>query len=269
MNRREIEMVETLRDLRENHGVVGVKAEFEAEGTLLQELMRLKDVVATAGLALTLKVGGGEDKNGMSQAVGVGVNRVIAPMIETPYALKKSLAAFKAICGRQEDVRFAVNVETITGFENFDDMLSVPGIELLSGVVLGRVDLTGSMGLSRDDINSHPEVMNIARTLFTKAKQAGLETAMGGGVSEETISFIQRIGPNLLDKYETRKIIFDCPEGIPLPGAEDGILKANYFELEWLENKAELYGAISTEDVDRIKMLRKRRESLMGAAEAV
>ncbi|MFA5197257.1 MAG: aldolase/citrate lyase family protein [Patescibacteria group bacterium] len=264
MNERELRMVETLIDLRENHGVNGIKAELEAEGTRPEELIRLKDVIMHAGLGLTLKVGGGEDKNGMALAKLVGVDRVIAPMIETAYALQKSIGAFRAICDDQIGVLFAVNVETITGFANFEEMLTVSGIETLSGIVLGRVDLSGSMGLSRDDINSHPEIKRVAKELYTKAKAAGLETAMGGGVSKDTLPFIDELGPGLLDRYETRKVIFACPGGIPLPGADEGILKANLFELEWLENKADLYGCISCEDAARIKMLTDRRSKLLG-----
>jgi hypothetical protein len=264
MNKLEIGMVETLIDLRENHGVVGIKAELEAEGTRPEELIRLKDVIAHAGLPLSLKVGGGEDKNGMALAKLVGVVKVIVPMIETPYALKKSLAAFEAICGDQVGVHFVANIETQTAMDNFSNMLTVPGIDGLSGVVLGRVDLTGSMGLSRDDINSHPRVMMLAKKLFTLAKKAGLETAMGGGVSADTIPFIEELGPDLLDRYETRKVIFNCPGGVPMAGAAEGILRANLFELEWLENKAEYYGCIAREDADRIKMIRERRASLLG-----
>ena len=48
-------MVETLVDLKANHHVIGVKAEFEAEGTRIEEAMRLKEVVTRAGLDLTIK----------------------------------------------------------------------------------------------------------------------------------------------------------------------------------------------------------------------
>ena len=58
MNAHEKKMVEILKDLRDNHGVTEVKAEFESEGTRLNELMRLKDVALTAGLNIALKIGG-------------------------------------------------------------------------------------------------------------------------------------------------------------------------------------------------------------------
>ena len=60
MNQLEKKMVNTLIDLRENHHVVGIKAEFEAEGTRLEEALRLKEVVTKAGLDLTIKIGGCE-----------------------------------------------------------------------------------------------------------------------------------------------------------------------------------------------------------------
>ena len=41
MNTLEKRMIEQLCDLRENHHVVGVKAEFEAEGTRMEEALRL------------------------------------------------------------------------------------------------------------------------------------------------------------------------------------------------------------------------------------
>jgi len=50
MNQLEKKMVELLIELREEHSVVGVKAEFEAEGTRIEEAMRLKEISTRAGL---------------------------------------------------------------------------------------------------------------------------------------------------------------------------------------------------------------------------
>ena len=60
MNNLEKRMVDVLKDLCENHCVGGIKAEFEAEGTRLEEALRLKEVVTKAGLDLTIKIGGCE-----------------------------------------------------------------------------------------------------------------------------------------------------------------------------------------------------------------
>jgi 4-hydroxy-2-oxoheptanedioate aldolase len=268
MNTLERKMVEVLTDLRENHNVNGVKAEFEAEGTRLEEALRLKEVVDAAGIGLTIKIGGCEAIRDMYECRVIGVTRIVAPMIETAYALKKYVQAVKLSFPEDErdQVDFAVNVETQTGFDNFDAMLALPESDLVDGIVLGRVDLTGSMGLAREDINSNPRVIDIARTLFTKAKARGLETALGGGVSAETIAFIHEVGEGLVDRYETRKVIFGCPCGIPVDDADKGILKAVGFELMWLKNKRDFYGLIANEDAKRLEMLQSRYDKLIKAA---
>src|ERR1035437_7484941 len=112
----------------------------------------------------------------------------------------------------------------------------------VDGIVLGRVDLTGSLGLSRDDINTSPKIIEICRSLFTKAKSAGLETALGGGVYADTLPFIEQVGVGLVDRFETRQVIFQGVHGKPAADALRGILKAVRFVLMWLKNKRDFYG---------------------------
>src|SRR5512139_1955987 len=95
MNSIEREMVSILKDLKENHNVNGVKAEFEAEGTRLEEAMRLKEVVSAAGIGLTIKIGGCEAIRDMYESRVLGVERLVAPMIETAYAMHKYVGAIK------------------------------------------------------------------------------------------------------------------------------------------------------------------------------
>lgn len=266
MNALEMRMVDTLKDLKENHYVVGVKAEFEAEGTRMEEALRLKEVVTKAGLDLTIKIGGCEAIRDMYDARSIGVTRIVAPMIETPYALKKYLAATHMVYPRDEwdAVDFLINVETITGYRNFDDMMAIPGVEELKGIVLGRVDMTGSMGLTREDINSEP-IFDLAEDLLVKAKTHGKECVIGGGVSAASIDFFNRLPKGSLDRYETRKVLFQLPGAVG-PDSDKGILKAVGFELMWLKNKREFYKMIYEEDAQRIDMLQKRYDKLIEQA---
>lgn len=268
MNLLERKMVAVLTDLRENHHVNGVKAEFEAEGTRLEEAMRLKEVVSAAGIGLTIKIGGCEALRDMYECRVLGVARIVAPMIESAYALHKYIGAVKIAFPVEErsTVDFAINVETISGYNVFDAMLALPEAVDLDGIVLGRVDLSGSLGLSRNDINTSPKIIEICRSLFTKAKSAGLETALGGGVSADTLPFIEQVGVGLVDRFETRKVIFQTKNGVPAADADKGILKAVGFELMWLKNKRDFYGAIASEDATRLDMLQSRYDKLIKAA---
>jgi 4-hydroxy-2-oxoheptanedioate aldolase len=90
MNTLEHKMTEVLKDLRDNHHVTGIKAEFEAEGTRLEEALRLKEVVSMGGLGLTIKIGGCEALRDMYECRTIGVERLVAPMIESAFALHKN-----------------------------------------------------------------------------------------------------------------------------------------------------------------------------------
>ncbi len=263
MNTLEHKMVDVLLDLRDNHHVSGIKAEFEAEGTRIEEALRLKEVVSKAGLGLTIKIGGCEALRDMYECRTIGVDRLVAPMVESAFALHKFLQATSLAFPESErkDIKFAVNIETIQAVNNFDEMLKVPEINCLHGIVMGRVDLTGSMGLSREDINC-PEIFDITLALFKKSKAHSLENAIGGGVSAHSLPFFRNLPEGLLDRYETRKVIFDCPCGL-VPNADKGILKAVGFELLWLKNKRDYYQLISLEDEHRITMLEKRYKTLI------
>ena len=263
MNTIEKRMVEILIEMKNNYHVTGVKAEFEAEGTRMEEAMRLKEVSLKAGLGLNLKIGGCEAIKDMFDALSLGAERIIAPMVETPYALKKYLHATKiAFADRDSDVEFLINLETNTSCRNFKEMLELPEISQLSGIVIGRVDLTGSMGLSRNAINDR-EILNIALKMSNIAKLKGLQVVVGGGVSVHSKSFFNSFPHNHLDRFETRKLVFSCPGALNNP--EEAFLKAVEFELLWLKNKKKYYGSIHREDDERLAMMEKRYQDSIDA----
>ena len=64
-----------------------------------------------------------------------------------------------------------INLETITGFKNIDDFVNEETFSDIDGVVLGRVDMTGSMGLTREDVNCD-QIFEIAQVISEKMKNA-------------------------------------------------------------------------------------------------
>jgi len=156
MNTNEKEMIEVLKILKNDYGVYEIKAEFEAEGSRMEEMMRLKDVTTKLDLPIILKIGGVEAVTDIYASLSLGVKGVIAPMAETPFAVQKFLNTIKNFVPEDnaEDIEFAINIETETTIENLDAILSLPDLNLLSGVTIGRVDLLGSMDADRSQVNS-------------------------------------------------------------------------------------------------------------------
>jgi 4-hydroxy-2-oxoheptanedioate aldolase len=268
MNPLEREMVDVLADLRENHHVFSIKAEFESEGARVDEILRLKEIVLKAGLELTLTAGGCEALYDLHLIRLIGASRVVGPMIESPYALKKYLSSVRRVFpdGEREEIQACIVVETINACHAFEQMLALPEIGELSGIVMGRVDLLGSMGLGRDVINS-PKILAMARDLFTKAKQRSLACGIGGGASAQALPFFRDVGGDLMDHYETSKVLFRCPGALG-SGAAAGLAKATRFELLWLQSKQNYYVGLAAEDEKRLRMMESRYEAAKEAAGA-
>lgn len=256
MNSTERRMLDMLKKGRDSYGVVAIKAEFEAEGTRPDELLRLLELTCRADLKLALKIGGCEAVSDLFASQLYGANYIIAPMVETPYALTKFIDAKKKVYGEScEDTEFLFNLETDTTLANLEDMLPLAKASL-DGVVFGRVDFTQSCGLTRAEINSRRITDSVLLAAHACADH-DLELVVGGSVAVEAIEALREIRSVRLDRFETRKVIFD---GAAVESAdfEAGLANAVAFELAWLQNKRDYYQTIADEDLSRIRMIEER-----------
>ncbi|PRY98662.1 HpcH/HpaI aldolase/citrate lyase family protein [Jezberella montanilacus] len=259
MNSTERKMLSILKDMAENSEAVAVKAEFEAEGTRTEELLRLLEIARRADVKIGLKIGGCEAIRDLIEAKQFGVEYIIAPMVETPYALQKYIEAKNKVFTPDErgDIGFLVNIETDSGFQHSAEMAELAASENgIQGLVFGRVDYVGSLAMPRDSVNS-PEVLAACRKVALDCKAHGLDFVVGGGISIDAVDVLKSIKDAHLSRFETRKIIFSG-SALDKPALKQGLLNAVHFELLWLLNKREYYSIITNEDDKRIEMLDKR-----------
>ena len=257
MNRFERNMLDMLNKGRDEFGVVAVKAEFEAEGTRADEFLRLLHLAHYANLRVALKIGGCEAVSDLLSSKLYGVDYIIAPMVETSYALSKFVdAKTKSHGENEEQTKFLFNLETQTTLDNLDGMVAIAKGNL-EGIVFGRVDFTLSRGMPRDAIND-PSITDAVLAVAKACAENDLELVVGGSIAPASIDALRKFRAVRLDRFETRKVVFDGAI-LETGRIEAGIQNAVDFELMWLENKQAYYSSIANEDSARIAMMKKRQ----------
>lgn len=264
MNNLEMKMIDLLKKGRDSFGYLSVKAEFEAEGTRTDELLRLLELARKAELKIGIKIGGCEAIRDLIESKQFGADFIIAPMIESPYALKKFIDAKDKVYNEEEQqyTSFLFNLETRQSFEHKEELLDVSknygsGVD---GAVFGRVDYTSSFSVGREKINTST-ITDDVKKVAELCKEFNKDFVVGGGVSVDAIQELEKIAKIKLDRFETRKIIFGASDALKTD-LESGLIHAVEFELLWLKNKCNHYSNIHSEDSNRIPMLEQRLESL-------
>lgn len=256
MNATEGKMLDALKRGRDEHGVVAIKAEFEAEGTRPDEYLRLLEMTQRAGLKTALKIGGCEAISDLQASHLYGVDYIVAPMVETRYALSKFIDAKNKTHGPHKGrTEFLFNLETDTTLRNLDDILPLAK-DGVDGIVFGRVDFTLSRGMARTAVNER-SITDAVLEVAQACREHDLELVVGGSVSADAIEALREIAAVRLDRFETRKVIFEGA-ACTRDSIRAGIANAVDFELMWLENKRDYYQRIADEDGARIEMMRKR-----------
>ena len=258
MNQREFKCVSILTDLIENHGLIGIKTSFEDEGASFNETIRLKEICNQAKTKLTLKISGPEASRDIQDSQIIGVKGLVAPMVESRFGLQKFLKCVNSLLPQDvvNSLQLGVNIETIQAYSNIHQILSIPEINTLNSITLGRVDFVSSMGETREYVNSN-KILNISFEIFKKARLKNLKTNLGGAITIDSKDFIVKLSSEgLLDKFETRYVIFDASQAIK--NFKEALNKAQQFEYEWLVNKKEYYQNLSDRDNIRIQMISQR-----------
>lgn len=241
------DMLEVLAELRNSGNCAAIKAEFEAEGSRTSELIMLCNVVRRANLPLTIKIGGCEAARDMDQAKLFDSEAIMAPMIETPYAMRKYRLTAEKIFGSDIGrINWIINAETVTCQENLEAILD-EGEGFLKSVCIGRSDLSGSLGLSKEINGSR--MFEAVKDIAVRSRDRGLSVTFGGKIMPDSIGFVSEMA-SFVDAYETRKVTFKS-------GAGPAEIKRNIetalrFESLYLQAKNRYYENMAGEDRERL-----------------
>ena len=235
------DLLNELNNLKKR-GVVGIKQSFEDEGVILDDLITMRRLTDLSGVYLSVKIGGCEAITDINLSQQIGTDGIVAPMIESQFALQKYIEIVKDL----KDIKLYVNIESRQAYNNLDSILSSPSSKLLYGVVVCRSDLTKSYGHGKDYVDSK-EMQNIVYDVMTKCKEYDMITLMGGNISNKSVGFVRKLfEEKLLDYIETRNVIMKLTDS-SVNNLNDLVKSALLFESLWLKFKANKYKKISDE----------------------
>jgi hypothetical protein len=203
-----------------------LKGEFEAEGLTPIELAGEVVWAARRDLDYLVKIGGCEAVSDVDYLQRIGVRSVVAPMIESGFAMAKYM-------GMLPDGAFdhvGVTIETFHAVDRIEEILDA-GTKLTAATI-GRSDLTASFG---GRSTNSPETLEMTLKVAHAAKARGLEVTMGGSVDARTRELLREGHPlgEVIDAVETRKIVMPIATFIEDGTFEDSIT----VECELLERR--------------------------------
>lgn len=244
------EFKDKLLKLKE-YGLIALKTGTEVEDMNFQEIQFLREI-SNEILPLYVKIGGPEARNDIRFLLSINVDCIIAPMIESPYALKNFVKTLLELQQQhQKKCNAGINIETMTGYMQLDAILNSPFIDYISQITAARTDLSGSMDLEPD----HIRVIEICKEILLSIKKKNILTSVGGAIQP---GIIEKLVKELdSDMINTRNMVIDRKTLLKQPKE---ILKKNLeFELQLYEFLSKTNDPIRKEiHYKRYKVLEKR-----------
>jgi 4-hydroxy-2-oxoheptanedioate aldolase len=227
-------LIESLKKLKKI-GVVGIKQSFEDEGASTKDIETMRLITKLAKINLNVKIGGCEAKNDIFFCKKIKSSTIVAPMVESEYALSKFVQC--ASTGTKSSL--LINLETNLSLQNLNKMIKSKFFNSLDGVVIGRSDLAGSLYLSKNDVNSKI-IFDKVEKAFKKIKNLNKKKfifKMGGSITPRSKTFINKLYlKKLLHRIETRNVEIKLSE-TTIKNIDKIVIEAFKFELSWLKFK--------------------------------
>ncbi|MDB4157091.1 hypothetical protein N9728_04760 [Gammaproteobacteria bacterium] len=259
MNR--AQLVDLLISLKPR-GLSSLKAEYESEGSTDEDIFFLKEICILSGLGLHVKIGGVEARRDFRRCLIIGVDGIIAPMVENAFCGSKFIGMYKndeQFYGAEIwDIHRSINIETKYAVSEIKNIISKIGDDI-HNITIGRSDLSGSYfdeNIKQDSDQINKDIKTVISSIKDSGKNISL--TVGGGVTSKTVR------PILEDDYlisnikaiETRKCMIDSINIANDPSIIDDVLE---FEMAYLDNRVNSRHTLDTyADKARLEELTKR-----------
>lgn len=227
--------------------IVSLKGEFEAEGLSRDSIAAEAAFAARNGRPYLVKIGGCEAKSDMRFLIQQGIKSIVAPMIESAFAMRK----YQEMLPDGAFDHVGVTIETIGAVERIEEILDA-GVKL-SEVTVGRTDLTASYGGTGVDTT---ETVAMVKTVARAAAKRGLKSTMGGSVNAGTVRLLNDDDElrGLIACVETRKCVMPVERFLEAGALED----AFGIECALLDLQVAAHGSLADTARARAEAIRAR-----------
>ena len=241
--------------LKREYGLQGIKAEFEAEGSSFRDIMRLRRLTSSAGVKLHLKIGGVEALRDIKDAIEIGVDGIIAPMVESVFGAKKFYESIQRFY-KDTPIHTTLNIETKTAIDNLEEILAYASGKF-ANINIGRSDLSASF-LAPEITPESEQIYTILSRVIHDIQDFPLTFGIGGGLSRISIENLNTIYAPLksyINQLETRKVILPTQS---FCDKADAIKEALKFEELYILSKKEFSDLHIDSEIARLPELQRR-----------
>ena len=228
--------------------IVSLKGEFEAEGLSRDAVAAESAYAARHGLPYLVKIGGCEAKSDLRFLMAMSIRSVVAPMIESPFAMRK----YQEMLPDGAFDHVGVTIETADAVARIQEILDA-GVRLTE-VTVGRTDLTASF--SGAGVNG-AKTIDMVKAVARAARARNLPTTMGGAIDAATVQLLRQDDElrELIACVETRKCVMPVERFL-----RDGALETAFAVEEVLLGfQVDAHDRIAIAARARVEQLRNRR----------
>ena len=251
----EQKLFDQLTRLKEEYDLQGVKAEFEAEGSSFRDLVRLRRITDKLNVPLYLKIGGVEALRDIKDSLEVGVDGLIAPMVESTFGLTKFVGGVASIY-KDTEIHLSINIETQYAVAGIEEILKL-GEGRIDNITVGRTDLSSSYF----DPKITPDsdfVLALIERLSEKVLCTEMSMTVGGSLSKKSIEIFKcdiDKWSRLIQRLETRKLILPTKAMLE---KKNSISEALRFEELYILSKKEMSDLFMESETARLTRLKMR-----------